>query len=110
MAGQLWLTTKNNPPRLCTLTPLAGSRPDQFALKLGETSQNGQHQATMRRCGVSPTISERFEPSPFFGDRPEQIEEIASGPRQSIEPGDDQHVLRGPPSGALAACGRTEHH
>src|ERR1700687_5293125 len=57
LASQLRFPTKNYPPRLRTLAPLAGPRPDKFALELGETAQNGQHQATMRRCGVSPSIS-----------------------------------------------------
>jgi hypothetical protein len=46
----------------------------------------------MRRRCVSPGVSQRFEPGPFFGDRPKQIEEIARGPRQSIEPGDNQYA------------------
>src|SRR3982074_1027770 len=92
MTGQLRLPTKNYPPRLLTLPPLACPRPGQFALELGETAQNGRHQATMRRRGVGPNISQRFEPRPFFGDRPQQIEEVAGGPRQSIEPGDDQDI------------------
>ena len=29
----------------------------------------------MRRRSVSPGVSQRFEPGPFFGDRPKQIEE-----------------------------------
>ena len=44
----------------------------------------------MRRRGVSPSIPQRFEASPFLGDRPQQVEEIPRGPCQSIEPGDDQ--------------------
>ena len=46
----------------------------------------------MRRRGVSPGISQRFEACSFLGDRPQKIKEIASGPRQSIEPGDNQYV------------------
>src|SRR5438046_1393144 len=46
----------------------------------------------MRCRGVSPSISQRFEARSLLGDRPQEIKEIASGPRQSIEPGDDQYV------------------
>src|SRR6266481_6054045 len=77
LAGQLWLPATDNSPRLCTLAPLAGTSPDQLALELGETAQNSQHQATMRRRGVSPSISQRLKPRPFFRDRSQEIEEIA---------------------------------
>ena len=46
----------------------------------------------MRRRGVCPGVSQRFKPRPFLGDRPQQIEKIACGPRQSIETGDDQNI------------------
>ena len=36
------------------LTPFADLCPDELALELGKTTQNAQHQATMRRRGVSP--------------------------------------------------------
>src|ERR1700716_982432 len=84
MAGQLGFPTKDYSPRLRTFPPLASPRPDPVALELSETAQNGQHQATMCCRSVSPSISQGFEPSPFSGDRPQQIKEIASGPRQSI--------------------------
>src|ERR1700724_4712042 len=92
MAGQLRFPTKNYARCLCALASLAGSSPDQFTLEFGETAQNSQHQATMRRRGVSPGVSKRFEACPFFPDRPQQVQEIACGPRQPIEPGDDQYV------------------
>src|SRR5216684_6585335 len=44
MVGKLRFPTKDYPPRLRTLPPLAGPRSDQFALELGETAQYGQHQ------------------------------------------------------------------
>ena len=92
MDCQFWFTTQNDSPGLRPLAPLAGSGPDELALKLGETAQNGQHQATMRRRRISLGISERFETGPLLGDRPQQIEKIACGPRQSIETGNDQNI------------------
>src|ERR1700722_9836508 len=65
MVGQFRFPTEYYPPLLCPCSSLAGPRPDQLALKLGETAQNGQHQATVRRRGVSPGISQRFESCPF---------------------------------------------
>jgi hypothetical protein len=56
---------KDYPPRLCTLSPLTGPCPNQFALKLSEASQYGQHQAAIRRGGVGPDISQRFKARPF---------------------------------------------
>jgi hypothetical protein len=46
----------------------------------------------MGRRGVGPSISQRFESSPILGDRPQQIEKIACGPRKAIETGDDQNI------------------
>ena len=74
MVGQFRFPTEYYPPLLCPCSPLAGPRPDQLALKLGETAQNGQHQATVRRRGISPGIPERFEAGASFGGRPQQIE------------------------------------
>ena len=71
MAGQLRFPTEYYSPRLCPCPPLAGPRPDQFALKLGDAAQNGQHQATVRRRRVGPRIPERFEASALFGNRPQ---------------------------------------
>jgi hypothetical protein len=92
MRRELRLATKDDSFRFCAFSPFARPRSDKFSLELGETAQDGQHQATMRRRSVSPSISQRFEPRPFLGDRPKQIEKIACGPRQSIETGDDQNI------------------
>jgi hypothetical protein len=80
MASQLRLATEDNPPRLRPLAALPGSCPDQFPFKLGEAAQNGQHQTTMCRRGVSPSVSERFEARLFFPNRPQQVQKIAGGP------------------------------
>jgi len=80
MASQLRLAAEDHSPRLRPLAALPGSRPDQFPFKLGEAAQNGQHQTTMRRRGVSPSVSERFEACPFFPHSPQQVQEIACGP------------------------------
>src|ERR1700738_3252639 len=93
MAGQLWLAAEDHPPCLRPLAALAGACPDQFALELGETAQNGQHQTTTRRRCVSPDVSKRLEARSFFPDRPQQIQEITCGSRQPIEPGDNQYVV-----------------
>ena len=77
MTCQFRLTTQNDPPRLRTLAPLAGPAPDQFALELGETAQNSQHQATMRRRRVSPNISKGLKAGSLLSNRAQQVEEIA---------------------------------
>jgi hypothetical protein len=46
----------------------------------------------MRCRGVCPGVSQRFEPRPLLGDRPQQIEKVACGSRQSIEPGNNEDV------------------
>jgi hypothetical protein len=66
MAGQL--PTEDNPSRLPARGPSRSNstRPTKR-----------QHQTTMRRRGIGPDVSERFEAGPFFPDRPQQVPEIA---------------------------------
>jgi hypothetical protein len=92
MDGELRLSTKNDPPRFRTLAPLAGSCPDKFPFELSKPAQYGQHETAVRGRGVSPSISKRFEACPLFGDRAQQVEEIAGRPRQTIEPRNNQYV------------------
>jgi len=89
MASELRFATQDDPPRLRTLTPFAGPRSDKFPFELGKTAQYGQHETAVRCRRVSPGISKRFEAGPLFGNRAQQIEEIARGPRQPIKTGDD---------------------
>jgi hypothetical protein len=46
----------------------------------------------VRRRGVSPGVSERLEARSFFPDRPQRVQEILRGSRQTIETGDDQYI------------------
>jgi hypothetical protein len=44
-----------------SLDALGASRSDQAALEFGEAAENRQHQLPMRRRGLGPRITERFE-------------------------------------------------
>jgi hypothetical protein len=60
--GFLPITT---PARLRALTALAGATADKFALELGQTTQDGQHEPAVRRSGISPSVPQRLEASGF---------------------------------------------
>jgi hypothetical protein len=43
---------------------------------------------------ISPGIVQRPEPSPLLGDPVDDVEEIACRADQTVEPGDEEHVIR----------------
>jgi hypothetical protein len=88
-ASELRLATENHTPRLRSLASLAGPRPDKFPLELRQTAQYRQHESPVRRRRVRPSISDRSEAGAPFGNRAQQVEEIASRPRKTIEPSND---------------------
>ena len=92
MARQFGLPTKDHPPRLRALPSLPRSRADQFTLELSQSAQYGQHQPTVRCCRVGPRVPQGFEPGALFANSPEQIEQIACRPRQSVESCDDEYI------------------
>jgi hypothetical protein len=54
------ITRKNSTAACC-------SGHDQFALKLREAAQDGQHQSAVRRGGVGPCVAQRLETRPVPG-------------------------------------------
>src|SRR5262245_34710527 len=53
---------------LGALAAVLGTRGNQRAFELGETSKHCEHQASVRRCGVGPGILERAEASNALAD------------------------------------------
>src|ERR1035437_5232576 len=92
MTGQLGLPPHDHPPLLRALSPFAGSGPNQFSLERSKTAQDRQHQAAVSGGRICPRVSEGFEPSSFFPNRPQEVQQIARRSRKTIEPGYDQHV------------------
>lgn len=48
--------------------------------------------AALRRGGVGPGITKRAKPGSLVGDRGKRVEKVAGRSRQTVEPGDQQHV------------------
>ena len=77
MRGELRLAAEADAVRLGARPALAGADADQFALELGEASEDGQHQAAVRRGGVGPCVTERAEAGFLLGDRRERVQQVA---------------------------------
>ena len=76
MGCQLPRPTKPHTPFLCPLTALSRPRADQVALELSQSTQDGQHQPTMRTRGVGPCILETFEAGALLGHRVDDVEQV----------------------------------
>src|SRR5262249_21162399 len=71
--GKFRRTAKTHPAGFGALPAVARASEDQFPFKLGETTQDREHQPAMRRCRVGPSVKERFEACAGLGDRVEDI-------------------------------------
>src|SRR4051812_12259383 len=92
MLGELWLAPEMHAAIPGPLAAFPGARPDQFTLELGETTQDGQHQAAMRGRRICPSILQRAEAGLFLCESREGVEEIAGGARQPVEAGDEHDI------------------
>ena len=73
---QFWLAAEGNTFGHGALATLAGALYDQFALEFGETGQDGQDQAAVRRGGVGSVIPERFERGTGVRDLLNHVQQI----------------------------------
>jgi hypothetical protein len=92
MRGQGWRPAKPHSAGLSAGPALAGTGKDQLALEIRKSTQDGQHQAPMRSRGVRPCVGQRFEAGAGLGNRVENIEQVARGPSEPIQPCHHQHV------------------
>ncbi len=92
VGGELWLAAHLHAAGLGELPALAGARADQLALELGQTAQDGEHQAAVGCSGVGPGVAQGPESGLAAGDRRQGVEEIAGGAGQPVQPGHHQHV------------------
>jgi hypothetical protein len=76
MRRQLWRPAEPHPSLFGTLAAFAGASTDQIALELRQAAEDGQHQPTVRRRGVSPGIDQRLEPNLALSERMQRVEEV----------------------------------
>jgi len=62
MRGELELAAKLHTPRLRALPAFISARKDQVTLELRQPSKDRQHQSSVRRGGVGPSVRQRPEP------------------------------------------------
>src|SRR3954447_7244243 len=73
MRGELWLAPEMHAARPGPLPAFPRARPDQFTLELGETTQDGQHQAAMRGRRIRPSILQGPEAGLFLSKSREGV-------------------------------------
>ena len=98
MMGQLAGTAKFHPSRLSALATLAGVGADQFTLELCEPAEDRQHEASVRRGGISPCIFQRAKPGPTLGNVIQHVEKITSRSRKPVKTRNNYDVA--PPKAA----------
>lgn len=96
---------------------LGGALEDEGALELGETTEDGEDQAPLGRRGVGPLLGQRLQTGAAGLDTGDDVVEVAGGPGQTIETGDNERgagaerfngALELDPMGAMAWRGFLE--
>jgi hypothetical protein len=77
MRGELGLLAHLHPSRPGAIPAFACPRADQLALKLGQSSEDGQYQPPVRGRRVGPCVTEGPEPRLALGDRCQSVEQVA---------------------------------
>ena len=90
--GEFELPTKADPSRLGAFAPFLSPGLDQLPLKLGEATEDRQHQPAVRGCRVGPGVGQRSETSASLAYRVEDVEEIPGAAGEPIQPRD--HLQR----------------
>jgi hypothetical protein len=90
MDGELRFATQDHP------LAFARARPSPVLVRISSRSNSASPPNTVSikrpwAVVVSAQVS-LSDLKPFLGDRSQQVQEIARGSRQAIEPGDDQYV------------------
>src|SRR5712692_1131037 len=68
VGGELRATAESDATRFRAGASLARAGADQLALKLGQPTEDREHQASMRGRRVCPRIPKGLEPGSFAGD------------------------------------------
>src|SRR3954453_9199906 len=92
MRGELGLAPEQHAAIPGPLPAFPGARPDQFTLELGETTQDGQHQAAMRGRRIRPSILQGPAAGLFLSKSCEGVEESGGGAGKPIQAGDEHDI------------------
>ena len=68
MLRELWRPAEADALLACALDTDIGARLNQAALELGQTAQDGEHQAAVRRGGVGPAVVQALERRALVAD------------------------------------------
>src|SRR5262245_49378591 len=68
---------KLDAPSLSAFAAFACAVTNQFSLKLGQTTEDGEHQPAMWRCGVCPCVLDTAEAGFTLADGGQHIEQVA---------------------------------
>jgi hypothetical protein len=93
--GELRLSSEPYPSRLRAVTTLAGARPDQLSLKLGQAAEHSQHQSAVRGRGIRPGVVEGPEASLLIGNGRQGVQQVASLAGEPIKAGHENPVSWG---------------
>src|SRR5215469_15087824 len=66
-------TTETHATGLGALPAFACSGTNQLALKLGQATENREHQPAVRRCGIGPSVSQAAETGFMLANRGQDV-------------------------------------
>jgi hypothetical protein len=92
MRRQLERSAEPDAAHFGSLAAFAGPSPDECPLEFGEAAEDRQHQHHMGSGGIAPSILERAEAGAGLLHRFQDIQQVAGGAGQPVEPGHHQHV------------------
>jgi hypothetical protein len=86
MRRQLERSAEPDAAHFGSLAAFAGPSPDECPLEFGEASEDRQHQHPMGGSGIAPSILERAEARAGLLHRFQDIQRVAGGAGQPVEP------------------------
>lgn len=92
--GQLERCPQLHASRHSPGSTLTGSGLDQLALELGEPAQDGQHQSAVGGRRIGPGVGDRAESGARPVQRIQDVQQVAGGPGETVESGDQHDVAR----------------
>src|SRR5215472_12358846 len=105
MRGECRGATETHATGLGALPAFACTGTNQLALKLGQATENREHQPAVRRCGIGPGVFEAAEVCFTLADCGQHIKQVACRACQPVEPGHQQHIARLKPANDLGELG-----
>jgi hypothetical protein len=92
MWRQLRFAAEGHAPGHRSLSPFAGPGQDQRSFELSKATEYREHEPTMRRGGISPSIGERSKASTGLRYCVQDVEKVTSASRQAVKASDQKNV------------------